>query len=97
MRPSLSRPPRLSLASRIAGASRIHSSTVLYQDLRVWPAKARLIILKVMRKGEALTWLEKGYEEHDQGLRFLKVNWTWDPLRSEPRFQAVLRRMNFPQ
>jgi len=48
-------------------------------------------------KDKALTWLEKGCEEHDQGLRFLKVNWTWDPLRSEPRFQAVLRRMNFPQ
>jgi TolB-like protein/DNA-binding winged helix-turn-helix (wHTH) protein len=48
-------------------------------------------------KDKALTWLEKGYEEHDQGLRFLKVNWTWDHLRSEPRFQAVLRRMNFPQ
>jgi TolB-like protein/DNA-binding winged helix-turn-helix (wHTH) protein/Flp pilus assembly protein TadD len=48
-------------------------------------------------KDKALTWLEKGYEEHDQGLRFLKVNWSWDPLRSEPRFQAVQRRMNFPQ
>lgn len=48
-------------------------------------------------KDKALTWLEKGYQEHDQGLCFLKVNWTWDPLRSEPRFQAVLRRMNFPQ
>jgi TolB-like protein len=48
-------------------------------------------------KDKALTWLEKGCEEHDQGLRFLKVNWLWDPLRSEPRFQALLRRMNFPQ
>jgi tetratricopeptide (TPR) repeat protein len=48
-------------------------------------------------KDKALTWIEKGYEEHDPGLRFLKVNWFWDPLRSEPRFQAVLRRMNFPQ
>jgi hypothetical protein len=42
----------LSLAGRIAGASRLHSPTVLYQDLMVWPAKARLIILKVMRKGD---------------------------------------------
>jgi TolB-like protein/DNA-binding winged helix-turn-helix (wHTH) protein len=48
-------------------------------------------------KDKALTWIEKGYEEHDQGLCFLKVNWSWDLLRSEPRFQAVLRRMNFPQ
>jgi hypothetical protein len=48
-------------------------------------------------KDKALTWIEKGYEEHEHTLCFLKVNWTWDPLRSEPRFQALLRRMNFPQ
>jgi len=46
---------------------------------------------------KALTWLERGYEEHDAWLVFLKIGPTWDPLRSEPRFQAVLRRMNFPQ
>jgi TolB-like protein/DNA-binding winged helix-turn-helix (wHTH) protein len=48
-------------------------------------------------KDKALTWLERGYEEHDAWLVFLKVGPTWDPLRSERRFQAVLRRMNFPQ
>jgi len=48
-------------------------------------------------KDKALTWIEKGYEEHEHTLCFLKVNWTWDPLRSELRFQALLRRMNFPQ
>jgi hypothetical protein len=44
-------------------------------------------------KDKALTWLEKGYEEQDPWLCFLKVGPAWDPLRSEPRFQAVLRRM----
>jgi tetratricopeptide (TPR) repeat protein len=48
-------------------------------------------------KNNALTWIERGYEERDPGLTWLKVFPIWDPLRSEPRFQAVLRRMNFPQ
>jgi hypothetical protein len=46
---------------------------------------------------KALTCLERAYEEHDAWLVYLEVGPTWDPLRSEPRFQAVLRRMNFPQ
>jgi TolB-like protein len=46
---------------------------------------------------KALTWLERGYEEHGQWFYKIKVAPIFDPLRSEPRFQAVLRRMNFPQ
>jgi hypothetical protein len=48
-------------------------------------------------KNRALTWLERGYDEQDPWLFYLKVGPSLDPLRSEPRFQALLRRMNFPQ
>ena len=44
----------------------------------------------------ALDWLEKGYREHDGNMVLLKVWPIWDPLRSDARFQAILRRMNFP-
>ena len=47
-------------------------------------------------KDEAFEWLEKAYEERDQGMLYLKVDPTLDPLRSDPRFQDLLRRMNFP-
>ena len=47
-------------------------------------------------KQEALTWLEKAYAEHATYLDVLKVNPAFDPLRSDPRFQDLLRRMNFP-
>jgi hypothetical protein len=47
-------------------------------------------------KQTALGWLEKAYEEHDPYMSTLRINAFLDPLRSEPRFQAVLRRMNFP-
>jgi hypothetical protein len=48
-------------------------------------------------KEQALTWLERAYAEKDPWLFWLKVYPTYDPLRSEPRFQAVLRKLNFPQ
>jgi TolB-like protein/DNA-binding winged helix-turn-helix (wHTH) protein/Flp pilus assembly protein TadD len=45
---------------------------------------------------EACMWLEKAYEDRADGLYNLKVNPRFDPLRSDPRFQDLLRRMNFP-
>jgi Flp pilus assembly protein TadD len=45
---------------------------------------------------EACVWLEKAYEDRADGLYNLKVNPRFDPLRSDPRFQTLLRRMNFP-
>jgi len=45
---------------------------------------------------EALRWLEAAYEEHDVSLIWLKEMWIYDRLRSNPRFQAILIRMDFP-
>jgi hypothetical protein len=52
-----------------------------------------------MRLGErekALDWLERAYEGHDSALVSLTVEPMFDPLRSEPRFREILRRMNLP-
>jgi TolB-like protein/Tfp pilus assembly protein PilF len=47
-------------------------------------------------KERALAWLEEGYERRDPWLTELKV-WPWlDSLLPDPRFQDLLRRMNFP-
>jgi eukaryotic-like serine/threonine-protein kinase len=42
---------------------------------------------------EALDWLEKAYEAHDQNSIYLGVDPIFDDLREEPRFQDILRRM----
>jgi tetratricopeptide (TPR) repeat protein len=47
-------------------------------------------------KDQALEWLQKAYEERDPWMGYLKVEPAFDPLRSDPRFQDLLRRMNFP-
>ena len=48
------------------------------------------------QRDQAITWLERAYEEHDQWMVFANSYPGLDPLRSEPRFQALLRRMQFP-
>jgi TolB-like protein/DNA-binding winged helix-turn-helix (wHTH) protein/Tfp pilus assembly protein PilF len=47
-------------------------------------------------KDQAFTWLERAYEDHDQWMVFINAYPGLDPLRSEPRFQALVRRMNIP-
>ncbi len=42
---------------------------------------------------EALTWLERAYEERSSWLVWIKVEPRFDRLRSEPRFVSLLRRM----
>ena len=45
---------------------------------------------------QTLNFLEDGYLEHCRGMVRLKVDPAYDFVRSEPRFQAVLKKMAFP-
>ena len=45
---------------------------------------------------KALDLLERGYAQHDSSLLELKIDPRLDNLRSSPRFQELVRRMNFP-
>jgi tetratricopeptide (TPR) repeat protein len=42
------------------------------------------------RKDEALAWLQKASVEHSSVLITIKVEPGFDPLRSDPRFRALL-------
>lgn len=46
---------------------------------------------------KSLDLLERAYARHDSELLQLKVDPRLDNLRSNPRFQDLLRRMNFPE
>jgi hypothetical protein len=60
----------------------------------VFPSVFAYAYLGLGDKDRALTYLEQAYEEQDPELFYLKVGPLLDPLRSEPRFQALLRRVN---
>jgi len=42
---------------------------------------------------EAFAWLEKAYDERTRPMLSLNVNPRFDPLRSDPRFTALMRRV----
>ena len=44
-------------------------------------------------KEKALEYLEKGYQERAGWMIWLKVDPIWDPVRSDPRFDALLKTM----
>ncbi len=48
-------------------------------------------------KDLALKWLEEAYRQHCRSLAWVKVRRQWNALRSDPRFQDLVRRMQFPQ
>jgi hypothetical protein len=44
----------------------------------------------------ALDWLYKAYEERSINLLYLKLEPRYDPLRSNPRFQELIRGVGLP-
>ena len=52
-----------------------------------------LVYTGLGKKTEAFKWLEESYKVHDVGLLYLKIDPPLDPLRSDPRFDDLLRRV----
>ncbi len=46
------------------------------------------------QKEKALEWLELAYEQRDPNLVYIKCHYEFIDLRSEPRFLAILEKMN---
>jgi TolB-like protein/DNA-binding winged helix-turn-helix (wHTH) protein/Tfp pilus assembly protein PilF len=63
------------------------------------PYRIAALYSAVGEKDQAIKHLEEAYQEHDWAMLFLNLerNTFFKSLRSDPRFQALLRRMNFPQ
>ena len=62
----------------------------------VSPFCQALIYLGLRENNKAIDWLEKAYQERSGWVGWLKVEPMYDPLRSNPRFQALYQKMNFP-
>ena len=77
---------RQSLADLLAGAKRQYVSK--YTIATVYAAMGD--------KDRALAQLEQAYQDRSQWFAFMKVDPEMDSLRSEPRFQDLMRRLQFP-
>jgi hypothetical protein len=67
------------------------------QSNRAYSMRIATLYLYAGKHDQALDWLEIAFQEKMQNLIYLNVQPKWDPLRDDPRFQALIRQMNFPE
>jgi eukaryotic-like serine/threonine-protein kinase len=85
------------VAGRRAEAQNVlRQLNALSKEKYVSPIAAAQIYSGLGERDKTFEWLEKGYEDRSTGSTFVnvKVDPIWDPLRSDPRFADLLRRMN---
>lgn len=66
------------------------------QETGVGRYEIAIIYAGLGEKDQAFSWLDKAYEARDKGLTYLKIDPSVDPLRSDPRFAALVRRVGLP-
>ena len=62
----------------------------------VWPVIYVFIYAGMGETDKALDWLERTYEQREAWMEVIRVEPMFDNLRSDPRFQAIVEQMNFP-
>jgi TolB-like protein/Tfp pilus assembly protein PilF len=78
-------------------ASRVLDQLGAASKQRYVPALSfAMVYLGLGDKEQAFLWLEKAYDERTNSLAYLNVQATWDPLRSDPRFADLVRRIGLP-
>jgi TolB-like protein len=46
---------------------------------------------------KALQWAERAYRERDVGITWLEIDFNFRGLRGDPRYKALVRKMNLPE
>jgi len=69
----------------------------LSREAYVGPVGMAWLYASLGETDRALEQIERGYESRDSLLVAIPSFDWFDPLRDEPRFQGVVRRMNFPE
>jgi TolB-like protein/Tfp pilus assembly protein PilF len=90
------------LARAYAASGKTPAAVGLLNDLKKrsafgdpHPAEIAMIYAALGNNDEAMTWLEKSYEERFNPGVLLRPG--FDPLRSDSRFQDLVRRIGLPQ
>jgi tetratricopeptide (TPR) repeat protein len=63
----------------------------------VCPFEIGTTYLALGQKDKAFLWIEKAYEERSICIFSMKFDPRLDPIRSDPRYQDIIRRLSFPE
>ena len=85
-------------ARRKADADRVLRDLQAAAARQYVPSSAVAVVYTALGdRPKALEWLEKAYDEHDFSLAQIAIAPWFKDLRSEPRFQALLKRLGLSQ
>ena len=98
-------PPMLGSLGRVFGlaGNKAAADKILAQMLEqskkryVSPFYVSVVYAGLHENEKAMDWLEKAYEDRSNAIIFLKVDPDFDGLRSNPRFQVLLRRLTLQE
>jgi hypothetical protein len=78
-------------------ARRVLANLQQLQQQGTVPAASLAILHGALgESSEAFVWLEKAYQERDPQLTYLKAGRRFEPLREDPRFAQLVRRVGLP-
>jgi Tfp pilus assembly protein PilF len=87
----------LAVAGKRVEAETLRDGLVRRRDTGYYPAFAIATIeMGLGRTSSALDWLERAAEERQMGFYLPSVDPAYDPVRDDPRFVAIMRRMGLP-
>jgi TolB-like protein/Tfp pilus assembly protein PilF len=93
---------RAEIAHQLAHLGKIAEAEEILEQLKpvlkdTWPFFVARPYAVLRRKEQTLQWLEYGYEVRSLGLNRLNRSRDFDWLRSDPRFQDLVRRIGWEQ
>jgi len=87
----------LERASREDGGVGIARTFLAYADRGDLDASTRAYFsVRAGETDQAIAWLERAVAEREGEVVFLRVDFSWDPLRGDPRFEALVDELGFP-
>jgi len=69
----------------------------LSRSVYVTPYGVALVHAALHRPDSAFAWLDRGYAERTNWMVWLNRDQRWAPIRSDPRFTALVARMHLPK
>jgi TolB-like protein/Tfp pilus assembly protein PilF len=87
----------LGVSGRAAESHAILASLIRPNAPRyVSPSDVASLYIWLGDNDRAMDWINKAFDERSFNMVYLKVHPIYDPLRQDPRFVALLHRMQFP-
>ena len=83
-----------------ARAGKVHKALALLENWESDPNKPYLpasfaqVYFALGEIDQGFNWMEKAVEDRDQQIYYIHADMKYDPLRSHPRYKALLKRMN---